>query len=229
MFCKGREMASTAKKSQLNQRRKPKQARSLAKYNAVLDACSRVLSTHAYANITMTEFCLESGLPYATVYQYFENKDDIMVAWMTRLFDQIEQQLVSQKKVIEAQTQGKDSDKNLTQFVFGLVKISITILASQQASVRELLNGMPQVLTSKLLMVAEDKTVMMVNELFAQRIAKSDFPDLEYHLRMLTKMLLGFFLQSLLTSTNALDAKRDGEEIAFLVSVYLKERGIINP
>lgn len=222
-------MPSNSKKTEENQRRRPKQARSIAKYNAVLDACSRVLSTHTYAQITMTEFCLESGLPYATIYQYFENKDDIMLAWMARLFDQVEALVASQKDFIESK-EGKGAKAksgDLSEHVNGLILTSLSVIAANQASMRELMAGMPQMLTSKLLTVAEDRTVKMVNKLYEQNIAESVFPDLEYHLRIITKMLIGFLLQSILSGREAMDAKKDSAEIGFLVNAYLSGRGIV--
>ena len=66
------------------QRRIPKQARALAKYESILDACTRVLTEQGYRKTTVTELSLESDVPIATLYQYFQNKDAILVAWKAK-------------------------------------------------------------------------------------------------------------------------------------------------
>ena len=92
-------MSQKERKNVKNHRRIPKQARALTKYHQVLDACSRVLAAQGYAKATMTEIALESDLPYATIYQYFENKQDVFIAWFERMSEGLFVQLVGAKEL----------------------------------------------------------------------------------------------------------------------------------
>lgn len=204
-------------KSQLKQRRKPKQARSLQKYNAVLDATSRVLARDGYAKTTITELSHEADLPYATIYQYFENKDDIMVAWIERLIDEIYSQLILSHKDV--------ATVNI-ETIETLVSSALAIVSVNKESMREMFSGMPQMLTSHLLMIMEDKTVELIHELFAEKISELDFPDLSYSLRLLTRMIIGFILQTILHQQETIHTEKDAEEISLLVSLYLREKHI---
>lgn len=206
-------------KKLVKQRRKPKQERALKKYNALLDAVSRILSRQGYAKTSITELSHESDLPYATIYQYFENKDDIMVAWIERLLDQIYYQL------LESHSQQKR--ENIEAEIEVLVNSALTIISLNKGSMKEMFSGMPQILSSRLLKIMEDKTVQLVNELFFQEIEALEHPDLDYSLRFLTKMIIGLLLQSILHDSDSLDIAKESKEISFVVNLYTKEKGML--
>jgi TetR/AcrR family transcriptional regulator, cholesterol catabolism regulator len=44
---------------------------------AILDAAQELLSRHGYAGLSMRELALESGLAKATIYHYFQDKEEI--------------------------------------------------------------------------------------------------------------------------------------------------------
>ena len=44
---------------------------------AILDAAQDLLARHGYAGLSMRELALESGLAKATIYHYFQDKEDI--------------------------------------------------------------------------------------------------------------------------------------------------------
>ena len=222
-----------SKKTQENQRRKPKQARALEKYNRVLDACSRLLATMPYSKITMTEFSLESDLAYATLYQYFGSKEDIIVAWMARTFDQINHLVTLEKQSQDAlynvgeTTSTRQSAAKIEQQIEPLIKTSLRVMSDNHAVMHEIVSAMPEMLTSKLILVVEDRTVDLVEELFSEKIEASPVADTEYYLRMLIRMIVGFIMSSLFSETNRIDVERDGKELAFIVNNYLKARALI--
>ena len=80
-------MKKDRQKDPKKQRRKPQQARAVAKYNAILDASARVLQQQGYRRASMSEIHLESGHPYATIYQYFGSKEDVYLGWLERFME----------------------------------------------------------------------------------------------------------------------------------------------
>ena len=218
-------MPARNQKNHKIQRRKPKQERALKKYNAVLDACTRVLAEQGFQKTTITELSLESDLPISTIYQYFENKDDIFIAWIERIIDQILSQLAVEKQGFDEQ---QFNSGQLNEYVIMLVHAAFVLINQYKESLSEMFTGISQALTARLLNTMESKTLAMVSKMFAVQIRQIDNPNLDYSLRVLSRMILGFLLQTILNDRHSLQADRDSEEVSLLVVLYLREKGIIS-
>jgi len=78
-------MSSTRVPGQrLEPRKLPKQARSQVTVDAILQAAAQVFERHGYAAGTTNRIAARAGVSIGTVYQYFPNKDAIMVALIHR-------------------------------------------------------------------------------------------------------------------------------------------------
>ena len=66
------------------QRRKPLQARSRESVDAIVDASAQVLEHHGYAAATTNRIAERAGVSVGTLYQYFNNKDEIFDALIER-------------------------------------------------------------------------------------------------------------------------------------------------
>jgi len=64
----------------LNPRKTPLQARAVETRGRILDAAARVFSRHGYAAGTTNRIAAEAGLSIGSLYQYFPNKDAILVS-----------------------------------------------------------------------------------------------------------------------------------------------------
>jgi AcrR family transcriptional regulator len=64
----------------LEPRKHPRQARSEATVKAVLQAAAQVFERHGYAAGTTNRIAQRAGVSIGTLYQYFPNKDAILVA-----------------------------------------------------------------------------------------------------------------------------------------------------
>jgi AcrR family transcriptional regulator len=67
-------------KRRLEPRKLPKQPRSEATVQAVLEAAAQVFECHGYAAGTTNRIAKRAGVSIGTLYQYFPNKDAILVA-----------------------------------------------------------------------------------------------------------------------------------------------------
>jgi AcrR family transcriptional regulator len=69
---------------QLIPRKEPKQKRSKAMYDAILDATTHLLSENGYAATTTNHIAERTGISIGSLYQYFPNKDAIAVELLQR-------------------------------------------------------------------------------------------------------------------------------------------------
>jgi AcrR family transcriptional regulator len=73
--------------SRLKPRKTPAQARSKATVEAILVAAAQVLRRHGYATTTTDRIAERAGVSVGSLYQYFPNKDAILVALTERHID----------------------------------------------------------------------------------------------------------------------------------------------
>ena len=66
------------------QRRSPKQARSRATLEAILEAAAQILERHGPAGLTTNDVAERAGVSIGTLYQYFPDKTAILVATARR-------------------------------------------------------------------------------------------------------------------------------------------------
>ena len=62
--------------------RVPKQSRSRAKYEAILDAAIHVLVSEGYAGASTVRIATEAGVSVGSIYAYFTDKDDIFSTYV---------------------------------------------------------------------------------------------------------------------------------------------------
>jgi AcrR family transcriptional regulator len=61
-------------------RKKPRQERSLATYDAILEAATRIFGERGYAGATTNDIAELAGVSIGSLYQYFPNKDALIGA-----------------------------------------------------------------------------------------------------------------------------------------------------
>lgn len=72
-------MSTTALSPHLRPRKKPRQRRAVETRARILDAARRVFEEHGYSHGTTNRIADEAGLSVGSLYQYFPNKDAILV------------------------------------------------------------------------------------------------------------------------------------------------------
>src|SRR5450432_2058576 len=75
-------MAKTA--SRAASRKKPKQERSQAMVESILEAAARVFGKEGYARATTNRIAIAAGVSVGSLYQYFPSKDPIAVELLRR-------------------------------------------------------------------------------------------------------------------------------------------------
>ena len=72
------------KKPEKNPVRLPQQERSIQKFDFIVEAATRILSESGYAALTTNEVAKISGVSIGSVYEYFRNKDEIVLVIVDR-------------------------------------------------------------------------------------------------------------------------------------------------
>lgn len=95
MLCTGERLGECLKwkigglpASRLKPRRRPAQARSRDTVQAILEAAAQIFERHGYAAGTTNRIATRAGVSVGSLYQYFPNKDAILVALTDALIAQ---------------------------------------------------------------------------------------------------------------------------------------------
>lgn len=70
-------------------RRVPKQARSRDRYNSILDAATNLFSEKGFERTTTNEIASRAEVSIGSLYQYFQNKEDVVRAIMDRYVESV--------------------------------------------------------------------------------------------------------------------------------------------
>lgn len=70
-------------------RKRPRQRRALATWEAVLDAAAQLLEAAGYQATTTNAIAARAGVSIGSLYQYFPNKDSILLALAERHLDRV--------------------------------------------------------------------------------------------------------------------------------------------
>ena len=87
----------------LQPRKLPRQARAQASFDALVEACARLLPRLGYAGTTTNHIAERAGVSIASLYEYFPGKDAIVAQVAERLVDRVLRQLArAAPRVLEA-------------------------------------------------------------------------------------------------------------------------------
>jgi AcrR family transcriptional regulator len=80
----------------LSPRKTPRQQRSRQMLERIIDAATRVLSARGYDGASTNRIAAEAGISSGSLYQYFPNKDAIVVAVLDRFADDLADRIGAQ-------------------------------------------------------------------------------------------------------------------------------------
>lgn len=194
------------------QRRKPKQARSVQKYNEIVDAGARVLQNLGYRRATMSEIHLESGHPYATIYQYFGSKEDIYLAWLERFMDDTIFELAN--RINQSPHADLDGRIDLS------VRYSLEQIVLHRQTLGRLINGMALV-TTHLVEQVEEKSLDWIRRAFGPQMDQPKNAALLERMLTATRAGNGYWLMLMLNTRRKIDIENESRNVAALIKALL--------
>ncbi len=94
---------------------------------AILDAAQALLARHGYAGLSMRELALESGLAKATIYHYFQDKEEIFRQVLERDMLTVQEHLL---RAIAAESGSLAKLRAVIYTLFSLMQARRTIIMS---------------------------------------------------------------------------------------------------
>lgn len=194
------------------QRRKPKQARAEQKFDAILDASARVLQSVGYRRATMSEIHLESGFPYATIYQYFGNKEEIYLAWLERFM---------RNSLFELSTRVRNApDVELSTHIDMSVRFALEQIVLHRPTLGRLINGMSLV-SSRLVEWVEEKTLEWIHSAFGPQIQQPQNAALLEKMLTASRVGNGYWLMLVLNAKRNIVIEEESRYVAACIKAVL--------
>ena len=109
-----------AARERLTPRKAPAQERSRATVEAILGAAARVLARHGYAAGTTNRIAKRAGVSIGSLYEYFPNKDAILVALVER---HLEEGMAAVQEVLDRGPDERGLRPFLRRFVAAVVEL----------------------------------------------------------------------------------------------------------
>ncbi|NYG54827.1 TetR family transcriptional regulator [Nocardioides perillae] len=98
-------------------RRVPRQARSRARVEAVLDAAAALVVEHGVEALTTRAIADAAGVPVASLYQYFADKEDVLLALADRDMAEMDEQVLSDLATLPVLTVASVVETTMRAFV----------------------------------------------------------------------------------------------------------------
>jgi AcrR family transcriptional regulator len=123
---------------QLEPRKLPRQARSRATFDAIVDACNQVLTAGSYDTLTTNSISVRAGVSIGTLYEYFPNREAIIAALVGE----------SCRRLVARMEQAIDAASAMPAFqgTEHLLAAGIETLGAQDSALKVLLRDAPFVM-----------------------------------------------------------------------------------
>jgi AcrR family transcriptional regulator len=201
----------------LTPRKLPKQGRSEATVEAVLEAAAQVFERHGYAAGTTNRIAERAGVSIGSVYQYFPNKDAILVALVHR---HIAEGTAALQPHIERLNRGARFDEVLPDIVDSMVALHALAPSLHRVLFEE--TQLPPTLRAKL-DALEDRLVVLATDALAAP-PRSPPADLQLSARIAISAIEGLTHRLVLRPPPGVTPEAIAREITKLLRAYLRIR-----
>lgn len=118
--------------------RRPRQQRSQATVDAILEATARILETHGLAGLTTNKVAARAGVSIGSLYEYFDSKEALVRAWCERYVQRVREVVDGLFDRLEPQA----LEDAVMPFLDGVFELNL----GRQPFLRVLLDELPAVL-----------------------------------------------------------------------------------
>jgi AcrR family transcriptional regulator len=196
-------------------RKFPRQSRSTATVDAIVEATAQVLATHGYEGATTGRIAERAGTSVGSLYQYFPTKEALLVAVGER-------HLREMMAVFESLVPPNVADAPLEEGIHALVKAALDAHAAEPALHRVLTAQAMRIGELDFIVETEKMLVALVAGLLRQR---SDLRDVDPELAawIIVRTVEALTHSAVLDRPELLERPELGAEITHLVLAYVKK------
>lgn len=205
------------KKSDKNQRRKPRQARSLAKYEAILRVAPQLLKAHGYQKTTTELIALEAEVSIGTLYEYFSDKDDVFAVYLKQQTDRIMAAVASQVS--------NNLDAPTGDMLEALVNLGVDFVFRYQDSFSVIIREIPALWEIEVIRKLEARVIELARQYYQHRTGEP-VAEGEVVATMLTNVVVGFYMRLALLGAQGLPLPTIKQELLTLIRGYLQQRAV---
>jgi AcrR family transcriptional regulator len=213
-------MAARTLEKRLQPRKTPRQTRAAETRARILDAARQVFASFGYAAGTTNRIAEKAGMSVGSLYQYFPNKDAILVelvrAHVQDGTEQISAAVARHRSDTGAETHDADDLGELVRAVIGAM---VAVHAQDRRLHRVLFEESPRPPSLLAELAAlEDRIVELLAGLLRDRHPPADDPDLSARIIVVT---IESLVHRLVATDRPLDTDRFIDEATRLVAGYL--------
>jgi len=195
--------------------KRPKQQRSKAKFDAILAACPKVLSEFGFKKATTANIALEADVGIGTVYDYFSNKEAIIIAY-------IDNKLTDALATVASKA--KDSDRPAKQVLEALLIEGVRFAVQERLVIQAIFLNMSAYLSQIDLHESRDKIFEIAANFAENQEVRADIQNFDLLMYSLTNIMLGFqFRLSVLNDESFEQEEIVSELMAIIGPMVLRE------
>jgi len=196
-------------------RKLPKQARSEATVEAILEAAAQIFERYGYAAGTTNRIAERAGVSIGSLYQYFPNKDTILIALVRR---HLVEGTAALQPHLERLESGTSFDDVVPDIVDAMVRMHATAPGLHRVLFEE--TPLPPALRAELDLL-EDRLVAIVTNALVDK-PDSTRTDLGLHARIVINAIEGLTHRLILHPPTGVTPETISHEITKLVHAYIK-------
>jgi AcrR family transcriptional regulator len=201
----------------LEPRKLPKQSRSEATVRAILEAAAQVFERHGYAAATTNRIAKRAGVSIGSLYQYFPNKDAVLVAL-------VHQHIADSTAVLQPHLQRLGSDARWNDVLPDIVDAMVAMHALAPGLHRVLFEETPLPATLRAeLQQLEDRLVDLTASALAADLDSSSV-DPRLRARVVVNTIEGLTHRLVLRPPPGVTPEAIAREITELVRAYIQTR-----
>lgn len=165
-------------------KRKPKQSRSVATVEAIVEAAAQILQRQSYQETTTNGIAEHAGVSIGSVYQYFRNKSDIYQAVLDRYFSRLVADITAEAIPVDA-----DIDAIIEQLIYAAYSA-----APEGPELLRKIRQVPDAHFHEKLEGTKHQIVEFMRAIIVARPEVLNVEDLEFSLRLLIDAIEGIFI-----------------------------------
>jgi AcrR family transcriptional regulator len=198
----------------LEPRKLPKQARSQTTVEAIVEAAAQIFERHGYAAGTTNRIAARAGVSIGSLYQYFPNKDAILVALVHR---HLAEGAATLQPHLRRLSHGESFDEVLPAIVHAMVEMHALAPGLHRVLFEEI--QLPPKLRAEIEEAEERLVRLVADALTADR--RSHTVDPQLSARVVIAAIEGLTHRLVLRATPGVTAEAIAREITELVRAYV--------
>lgn len=167
----------------LEPRKIPRQGRSRATVDAILDACAEGLTSRSYDALTTNSISERAGVSIGTLYEYFPNRDAVAAALAARAFQRM---VRAMRRALDDCIAGGFDDLTGTEH---MLLTGLDVLVGEQAVFRVVVSEAPHLLKTPEIAEAQAILIELAQQVRALAADRVDLPMPEADAWLIAHML----------------------------------------